>query len=264
MKITKNLPIGIFDSGLGGLTVLKEIQELLPNENIIYLGDTARVPYGIRTPETIIKYSLSNTNFLIKKDIKLLVVACNTSSATSLESIREEFNIPVIGVIEPGAKMAASVTTNRNIGVIGTDATIKSSAYSKAIHSLNSSIEVTERPCPLFVPLIEEGWLNDPVTEAVAKRYLENMTVDTLVLGCTHYPLIKEVIGRVIGTNVKLVDSALSTALEVKSMLEKLDLLSNNNTNSTKFFVTDGLIRFKDIGRGFLSREIDDIEKIDL
>jgi glutamate racemase len=273
MKITANYPIGIFDSGLGGLTVLKEIQEMLPNENIIYLGDTARLPYGIRTPETIIKYSLNNTNFLVKQGIKLLVVACNTSSATSLKSIRERFDVPVIGVIEPGAKMAVSVTTNGNIGVIGTEATIKSSAYSKAIHSFYSSIKSTpviiEQSCPLFVPLIEEGWFDDPVTEAVARRYIGNMKVDTLVLGCTHYPLIKEIIGRVIGEDVKLVDSALSTAHEVKIMLERLNLLSsNNNANGgralTKFYVTDGMKRFKDIGRRFLSSEIDDIEEIDL
>lgn len=260
-----NRPIGIFDSGLGGLTVLREIQGILPNEDIIYLGDTARVPYGIRTPETIIKYSLSNTNFLVKQGIKLLVVACNTSSATSLESIRERFDVPVIGVIEPGARMAVSITSNGHIGVIGTEATIRSSAYTNAITSFNSVLKVTELACPLFVPLIEEGWLDDPITEAVCRRYLLDMKeeIDTLVLGCTHYPLIKDVIGRVIGRDVSLVDSAVSAALEVKRTLEQLGLLSKTHL-SYKFFVTDGIERFKDIGRRFLSRKLEDIQKIEL
>jgi glutamate racemase len=309
MKISQDSPIGIFDSGLGGLTVLKEIQELLPNENIIYLGDTARVPYGIRTPETIIKYSLSNTNFLIRHDIKLLVVACNTSSATSIESIRKNFDVPIIGVIEPGAMMAVSVTVNGHIGVIGTAATINSSAYSKAIKAFDSSyqvafnrittlassstpqrteqyasvvsslppcstsernlvsIKVTEIACPLFVPLIEEGWLNDSITEAIALRYLKDLPqeIDTLVLGCTHYPLIKGVIGSVMGKDVRLVDSAFSTAIQVKQMLLEMNLLSNSKKEGAyKFYVTDGMERFKDIGRKFLLRELDDIEVIDL
>ncbi len=188
-------PIGVFDSGIGGLTVLKEIIRQLPDESTIYLGDTARVPYGMRSPETVTRYSFENTQFLSSQEIKLLVVACNTASSVSLDAIKAKVSIPVIGVIEPGAKAAAKATKNRKIGVIGTEATVKSNAYTRAIHAVDSGIEVTGLACPLFVPLVEEGWIEGHIPALIAGEYLGRMKdreIDTVVLGCTHYPLLKK------------------------------------------------------------------------
>jgi len=188
-------PIGIFDSGVGGLTVLKEISKLISTENIVYLGDTARVPYGIRSAETVVKYSIECADFLFKKQIKMLVVACNTSSSVSLHVLRERFPIPVIGVIEPGVRAALKVTKNGKIGIIGTEATVQSESYAKKIKSLNPNIEVISIACPLFVPLVEDGILEGTIAELVVERYLKDMKnsgIDTLILGCTHYPLLKK------------------------------------------------------------------------
>jgi glutamate racemase len=263
----KERPIGIFDSGIGGLTVLKEVSTRLPRENIIYLGDTARVPYGVRSPETVMRYSFECTGFLLKQNIKLLVVACNTVSAICLREICKRVPIPVIGVIDPGARAAVSATKNKKIGIIGTETTIKSSAYSKAINAMAHDIEVYGFACPLFVPLVEEGWTDGVIARMVAERYLIDVIgkgADTLVLGCTHYPLLKDVIQEVMGT-VSLVDSAIETAVAVEQLLSKNGMLAQNETVEAKrFFVTDSPEKFISVGERFLETKIEAIEKIQL
>ncbi len=249
--------IGIFDSGIGGLTVAREVIAKLPHENIIYLGDTARVPYGIRSPETVTRYSFENTQFLLKQEIKVLVVACNTASAVSLAAVKKEFPMPVIGVLEPGARAAVSATKTRRIGVIGTEATIGSGAYERAIRSLDPGAEFFGLACPLFVPLAEEGWTENEVAELVGSIYLgplREKRIDTLVLGCTHYPLLKTVIGKIMGPGVALIDSAVETAAEVAGVLEKLNWVRKGPGPGTrKYFVTDSPARFERIGKRFLS-----------
>jgi glutamate racemase len=261
-----DMPIGVFDSGVGGLTVMKEIITLLPEENIVYLGDTARVPYGIRSPEIVKRYSYESAQFLASKNIKLLVVACNTSSSVSLELLKEIFSIPVVGVIEPGARAVASITKLKRVAVIGTSATVRSGSYERAIKAVDSSIEVSAIACPLFVPLVEEGWLDGEVVSLIAEKYLSALKlfgVDTLVLGCTHYPLIKHVIADV--TGVPLIDSAIETAKEVREILSANDMLCNGEKRSFKeFFVTDSPEMFADTGERFLDHEISNISKIEL
>jgi len=259
----KDKPIGIFDSGVGGLTVVKEVIRHLPNESIIYLGDTARVPYGIKSPETVIKYSRQNTNFLKERGIKLLVAACNTSSAVSLSILRKEADISVIGVIEPGARAAVRNTKTGNIGVIGTEATIKSGAYEKAINQWSvvsgqwsgKKIEVASKACPMFVPLAEEGWFENEVTEMTAEVYLSDFRgkrIDVLVLGCTHYPLLKKTIQKSVGTGVILIDSAEETAKEIEILLRERGLLSDGKSRFVDFYVTDNPERFSKVGKAFL------------
>lgn len=248
--------IGIFDSGIGGLTVLKELAAKLPDEDLIYLGDTARVPYGIRSAETVTRYSFENTRFLLSQEIKLLVVACNTASAISLEAVKREFPLPIIGVLDPGARAAVAATKTRKVGVIGTEATIGSGAYEKAIKRLAPEVEVHSLACPLFVPLVEEGWINNDVTSLVAEKYLaplKGRVIDTLVLGCTHYPLLKEIISRVIGSGITLIDSATETAKEVADVLEKLKWKGDGHGAGTRrYYVTDTPTRFEKIGKLFL------------
>lgn len=262
----KNRPIGIFDSGVGGLTVLKEILRVLPDENTIYLGDTARVPYGIRSPETVIRYSFENTKFLSSKDIKILVVACNTASSVSLDAVKSRVSIPVVGVIEPGAKAAARASRSKKIGVIGTEATIRSNAYTKAIKGIDESIEVIGLSCPLFVPLVEEGWTDGDVAALIAEKYLTDLQerdVDTVVLGCTHYPLLKKVIAEVMGAEVQLIDSAIETSQEIRVILEDLGMSRDRKSLSFReFYVTDSPERFLKVGEKFLGQQIDHIEKI--
>ena len=259
-------PIGVFDSGIGGLTVLKEIIKGLPDEGTIYLGDTARVPYGMRSPETVMRYSFENTKFLFSKDIKLLVIACNTASSISLNAIKNSVSIPVIGVIEPGAKAAVKVTGNKRIGVIGTEATVKSNSYTKAIKAIDNSIEVFGLPCPLFVPLVEEGWTEGNIVGLIAKKYLEGIKdkdVDTIVLGCTHYPLLKKVIAGVMGKDVKLIDSAVETSRAVKAILDDMGLKrEQKGVPFREFYVTDSPERFLKVGENFLGQKIEKIEKI--
>lgn len=272
MTKDRNRPIGIFDSGIGGLTVLKEIIRALPGEDTLYLGDTARLPYGTKSEETVIKYSIENTRFLLQYDIKLLVVACNTASAVSLPVLRKEFYLPLLGVIEAGARGAARATQNRKVGIIGTETTIRSSAYTRAIKAINPDIETIGQPCSLFVPLVEEGWLDDEITLSVAGRYLTPLKkagIDTLVLGCTHYPLLKEAIRRVMGDKVTLIDSAEETALEVKEALSRLGLISSSEEGSLsgrgpvrRYFVTDVPLRFEDQGSRFLGERIAKVEKV--
>jgi len=266
----KNRPIGVFDSGIGGLTVLKEIINELPDEDTVYLGDTARVPYGIRSPETVIRYSLENARFLFSKDIKLLVIACNTSSSISLDTIKNSIPIPSIGVIEPGAKAAVQATRNKKIGVIGTEATIRSNSYTKAIKAIDENIDVFGLSCPLFVPLVEEGWTKGDIVTMVAKRYFEEIRykekeIDTLVLGCTHYPLLKKVIAGIMGEEVKLIDSGVETAHEIKTLLKSVGLnREKKGIPLREFYVTDSPERFLKVGEKFLGQKIEHIEVIKL
>ncbi len=260
--------IGIFDSGVGGLTVLKEIVKALPQEDTVYLGDTARVPYGTKSPETVVRYSRQITEFLVSRDIKLLVVACNTASAVALDSLKESFPIPIVGVIEPGARRAVEVTKSRQVAVIGTEGTVKSSAYTKAIKRIAPDVQVVTRACPLFVPLAEEGWVDNEVARLTARSYLQGLRedgVDTLVLGCTHYPLLKGVIAEVMGTGVTLVDSAEETARTVSDILQEKALLRPPaERGNHHYFVTDVPAGFIRMGNRFLGGEFGDVYQVSL
>jgi len=259
----KNAPIGIFDSGIGGLTVASQIISRMPGENIIYLGDTARVPYGVRSPDTIRRYAAEGAAFLFDKGIKLLVVACNTMSAVCLDEMARSTKVPVIGVIEPGARAAVKVEGARNIGVIGTEATIASGAYVRAIHEAGDSLEVVAQACPLFVPLAEEGWTDGEVPRLAAQRYLSDMkdgAVDALVLGCTHYPLLSDVLLDVMGPGTSIIDSATETALMVENTLAAKAMENPaEDSGEVVFYVTDGPEKFKSVGERFLMRKIVDI-----
>ena len=247
--------IGIFDSGVGGLTVLKEVATLLPGEDIIYLGDTARVPYGTKSPSTVKGYAKEAGAFLAGKGVKLIVVACNTASAVSLTLLEEAYNIPVVGVIEPGAKGAITQSLGQRIGVIGTEGTIKSGAYEKSIKKLAPDAAVFTKACPLFVPLVEEGWLDHEVARLVAKEYLAPLLkeeIDTLVLGCTHYPLLKTLLKDLLPKGVSLVDSACETAKSVAQQLQKHSLNNRAPQRTVHYYVTDASDRFSRIGGAFL------------
>lgn len=265
MSKHNNRPIGIFDSGVGGLTVVKQFFKRLPHEEIVYLGDTARVPYGTKSPETIKRFSLENSEFLMKFDVKMIVVACNTASSTSLDALRERFNIPILGVIKPGAQKAVSVTRNNRIGIIGTHTTVKSKAYEKEIKNIIKDVEVVSKACPIFVPLVEEGWGNEQVTCDIAKKYLSSLIrkrVDTLILGCTHYPLLKSVISKVMGRNVKIIDSAGSVADEAYNILTALGILADEDRKLRhRFYATDAVEHFVRIGEKFLGTKIQRAER---
>ncbi len=250
-SLDRNAPIGVFDSGVGGLTVVREIIRQIPNEKIIYFGDTARVPYGNKSRETVIRFSQQIMRFLNTFDVKTIVVACNTASAYALDTLERASNIPVIGVVKPGARLAAQVTKNGRIGVIATEATIGSRIYSQYIQELNQEVTIYGKACPLFVPLVEEGLLEDPVTDEIARRYLTELIdidIDTLILGCTHYPLIRSTLGRIMGPGVTLVNPAYETARELKSMLAGMNLLSGESPklgeNKYQFFVSDKAEKF--------------------
>ena len=264
----KQKPIGVFDSGIGGLTVVKRLASTLPNENIIYFGDTARVPYGSKSNSTVIEYSIQNTKFLLQKNIKALVVACNTASSIAIPDLKKMFDIPIIGMIEPGSRMALRKTQNKKIGVIGTRATISNLAYSKEIKKMNDKAVVFEKPCPLFVPLAEEGWIKHKATYEIAEEYLKELRenqIDTLVLGCTHYPILSEVIQEVIGLKVALIDSGVASSELIKDELEKFNLLSNSEkTGSQEYYVSDIPAKFKEVAELFLGRAIDHVHKVDL
>jgi glutamate racemase len=261
-------PIGVFDSGIGGLTVMREIAAVLPGEGVAYLGDTARVPYGIRSPGTVRRYAREGASFLMQRGIKLLVVACNTMSAVGLDGMDTGTDIPVIGVILPGARAAAEATQNGRVGVIGTEATVRSRAYGEAIRSVGPSVEVFSAACPLFVPLVEEGWLEGEVPRLVAKRYLHDLRdrgIDTLVLGCTHYPLLKPMLSEVLGPGITLIDSAEETAKEVRETLSRRGMLEGSGeAGGREFFVTDSPEKFTEVGGRFLGAGIDTIEKVEL
>jgi glutamate racemase len=255
-----SLPIGVFDSGVGGLTVVKELFRQMPAERVVYFGDTARYPYGNKAPETLRRFALENARFLSRQRIKLLVVACNSSSAYCLPLLRRSLGLPVVGVIEPGARAAFRRTHLHRVGVIGTAATISSGAYQGSLKKLDASLRVFANPCPLFVPLVEEGWLDHPVTGQVVREYLQPFKarrVDTLVLGCTHYPLLKGVISRVLGPQVSLVDSAEETASEVKQLLSGQGLLARGPAqpiSAHRFFVSDVPEKFVAVGKRFLGK----------
>ncbi len=271
----KKLPIGIFDSGLGGLTVQREIALALPYEDTIYLGDTAHVPYGTKSVQTVTRYSKRIAEFLSEKGIKLLVVACNTASAYALDELRKTLDIPVIGVIDPGAQMAVASTKTMRVGVIGTEGTVRSGAYFDAIKAHNVKVSVFFKACPLFVPLAEEGMLDNKIAALTASHYLgyfKEHPVDTVVLGCTHYPLLKEAITKALGRNVTLIDSAEATAIEVRELLSKEELLrtevekegDSDRIGSHKFYVTDSPERFIQVGRHFLGDTLAEAELVDL
>ena len=250
-NLRSDAPIGVFDSGVGGLTVAREIMRQIPNEKIVYFGDTARVPYGSKSKETVTRYSEQIVRFLETFEVKTIVVACNTASAYALDTLEQETDIPVIGVVKPGAKTAAEVTKNGRIGVIATDA-IGSQIYTKYIKELNKDVTIYGKACPLFCPLVEEGLLEDPVTDEIARRYLAELIdidIDTLILGCTHYPLIRSTLGRIMGEKVSLVNPAYETAHELKEMLEQRGLLNEEKhqlgTNQYQFYVSDGAEKFK-------------------
>ncbi len=259
--------IGVFDSGVGGLTVAKELINQLPRESMIYFGDTARVPYGIKSKETVIRFSIENILFLLKKDVKLICVACNTVSSIALPVIKNHFRVPIVGVISPGAQEAVYATKNNRIGVIGTHATISSRAYEKEIIALSSGVKVYTAACPLFVPFVEEGWIRERAVFDVARAYLEPLKkagVDTVILGCTHYPILKFVIARVMGNKVKLIDSAKQVAFEVKQILTNENLLESKNKASRSFYVSDGPAWFQGLAERFLGYPLKKVEKINV
>jgi glutamate racemase len=257
-------PIGVFDSGIGGLTVVKALQETLPNEAIFYLGDTARVPYGSKSAETVERYSLELAELLMQEDAKIVVVACNTASSVGLPKLKKNLSVPVIGVIEPGARAAVAITRNRHIGVIGTRATINSGSYEKALRTLDGELRITSRPCPLLVPLIEEGLFEDEVTERVIARYLKPMLVDgidTLVLGCTHYPLLAPAIGRFLGDRVTIVDSARNCARAVQELLDQQSLRARLQASGhLQVALTDSADNFLGIARDALQLKIREVQ----
>lgn len=247
----KNAPIGIFDSGVGGLTVAREVMRQIPNENIIYFGDTARVPYGSKSQDTITRYSEQIVRFLKTFRVKTIVVACNTASAYALDTLEKNLDIPIIGVVKPGAKVAADTTQNGKVGVIATEATISSHIYTDYIQRLKPNVSIHEKACPLFVPLVEEGLLKDPVTDEIARRYLTELIdidIDTLILGCTHYPLIRSTLAGIVGDKVTLVNPAYETAIELKRLLSDLDMLNDQaptlGRNQYQFYVSDKADKF--------------------
>lgn len=260
-----NAPIGVFDSGIGGLTVVREIMRQIPNETIVYFGDTARVPYGNKSKETIITYSRQIVKFLQSQDVKAIVIACNTASAFALETIASEISIPIIGVVKPGAKVAAMATKNGNIGIIGTEGTIGSRIYNQYLSEIYPGVNVYGKACPLFVPLVEEGWLEDPITVEVAKRYiseLQGKDIDTLVLGCTHYPLIRHVISSIVGDKVTLVNPAYETARTLKEVLENEGIQSTTPVGNHRFYVSDGAEKFKEFAGTILPCEVAEIKDV--
>jgi len=258
--------IGIFDSGVGGLTVAREIIRQLPNENIVYFGDTARVPYGIKSPQTVIRFSIENILFLLKQDVKLICVACNTASSFALPVIKNHFRAPIIGVISPGVREAVYATQNKRVGVIGTKGTIKSRTYEIEIKHLDPKVKVTAAACPLFVPFVEEGWLEGEVVLNVARKYLQPLKdagVDTVILGCTHYPLLKPMIQEVLGKNVTLIDSAKQVAVEVKKILANEDMLNRGQGGKHKFYVSDNPEWFSSLAQRFMGKRLSDVRKVD-
>jgi len=250
--ISGSAPVGVFDSGIGGLTVVREIMRQIPNEKIIYFGDTARVPYGSKSKKTVTRYSKQILRFLQSHHVKTVVVACNTASACALEDLENETDLPIIGVVKPGAKVAVEVTRNGRIGVIGTEATIKSQIYARYITELKKEVTIYGKACPLFTPLVEEGLWEDPVTDEIARRYLNELIdidIDTLVLGCTHYPLIRSTLGRIVGENVRLVNPAYETARALKELLAQKGLLNQEKhtlgAGQYEFYVSDMADKFR-------------------
>ncbi|HBF13735.1 MAG TPA: glutamate racemase [Deltaproteobacteria bacterium] len=261
-------PIGVFDSGIGGLTVLQEIRKVLPFEDLIYLGDTARVPYGTKSKETVLRYSVQNTHFLLEQNVKAVVVACNTASAYALDYLQSQFKVPVLGVIKPGAERAISLKS-RNIGVIGTEGTIRSQAYAQALYKLDSQAVVVSKACPLLVGLAEEGWVKGEIVAKILEVYLKPFMaqkIDSLILGCTHYPLFKEEMARLLGKDITLVDSAEAVTTQLKKTLDDHSLKNPDAKRKgwAKFYSTDSPDRMKRIGHYFWGSEMGEITKVEL
>lgn len=259
--------IGIFDSGLGGLTVMSAVTKLMPKENIIYFGDTAHVPYGSKSKKVVTDFSLGISKFLVKHNVKIIVVACNTASAFSLDILKNNIKVPVIGVIRAGSVMAVKKTKNKKIGIIGTEGTIKSKAYIKEIKKYDKSIQTFSQACPLFVPLVEEGWFDKKITKDIIKEYLANTVnkkIDTIILGCTHYPLLKKSIRQVIGGHINIVDSATAVAHEVKNLLEKEDIENKSGKGQYIFYVSDCPEKFKKLGSNFFAKKIKGVKKVEI
>ena len=251
MESRKTAPVGVFDSGVGGLTVAREISRQLPEENIVYFGDTARVPYGSKSQNTIIRFSEQIIRFLKTKQVKAIVIACNTASALALDAVRDEFDIPIMGVVIPGARAAVEATKNRKVGVVGTDATVQSGMYTKVIREMAPDITVTEKACPLFVPLVEEGFKEHVVTQEIIEYYLESMKhtdIDAMILGCTHYPLIRSKIREYMGDRIQIVNPAYETAMDLKKMLEERGMANDGTTEQHSrysFYVSDAAEKFR-------------------
>ncbi len=260
--------IGVFDSGIGGLTVVRELTRLMPAESLVYLGDTARVPYGNKSRETVQKFSTENTLFLLRHDVKLIVIACHTATSFASSFLEKHFRHPILGVIEPGVETAMRVTRSGRVGVIGTNATIGSNAYRQAFARQHSNVKVTPAACPLFVPIVEEGWVDDPVALTVARRYLkplQDAKVDTVILGCTHYPLLKATIAQVMGPRVQLIDSAQQVALKARETLKQMGLSAPRGHKPVRrFFVTDEPKHFDRLARRFLGHRPGNVSRVDV
>ncbi len=263
-----NRPIGIFDSGVGGLTVVKEVMKQLPNESIIYFGDTARVPYGSKSKETVTKFSAQIIRFLKEQDVKAIIIACNTANSNSIEALRQTFqDIPIVGVVEPGAYMAVQTTRNCKVGVIGTEATIASEKYPQLLKKHNPHIEVYTKACPLFVPLVEEGWTTHHVTKEIISEYLQPLVaeqIDTLILGCTHYPMLAEAITSVIGTDIILINPAQEAAERMCKLLDKTQTAAGEGYTDYRFYVSDHPTRMENMASLFLGHEVEEVHKVDI
>lgn len=267
--IGKDAPIGVFDSGVGGLTVAREIIRQIPNERIVYFGDTARVPYGSKSKETITRFSRQIIRFLMTEGVKAIVIACNTASAFAIDTVSKEFDMPIIGVVKPGARVAAATTQNKRIGIIGTEGTINSKIYSRFIANLRPDVKVIGKACPLFVPLVEEGMVDDVITKQVIERYLASFKqedIDTLILGCTHYPLLRSGIAEYMGENVRLVNPAYETAIELKKVLESENLANKKDKDSPsemyRFYVSDAAEKFKKLADSILPFDVETTKEI--
>ncbi len=262
-----NAPIGVFDSGIGGLTVVKHLRDLLPHEDIVYFGDTARVPYGTKSEEVVKRFAFEDSHFLMEHDVKMIVVACNTVGSTAIHLLERYLEVPVIGVMQPGADASVQKTLNKKIGVVGTSTTIRSEKYKQRIFELDNKITVVDQACPLFVPLVEEGFFEDDATHLIARQYLERFisdNVDTLILGCTHYPMLKNTIQRIVGENVVMVDSGEETARFVKKYIESNNLATSESVKSKlKIYVSDLPHKFQEIAERFLQNSLSHIETVD-
>lgn len=270
MECKKTAPIGVFDSGVGGLTVVREMIRQLPNENIVYFGDTARVPYGSKSQKTIIRFSEQIIRFLKKKQVKAIVIACNTASALALDAVRDEFDVPILGVVIPGARAAVEATQNRKVGVVGTDATVQSGMYTKVIHGMNPDITVIEKACPLFVPLVEEGFKEHQVTEEIIDYYLDSMKktdIDAMILGCTHYPLLRSKIRSYMGEEIQIVNPAYETAMDLKRLLEEQDMVNDGIKapySSYEFFVSDAAEKFRSFANTVMPFDISETNVVNI
>lgn len=263
-----NRPIGVFDSGFGGLTSVKEIMKIMPSESLVYFGDNGRAPYGTKSKETIIKYTFQNIRYLLNYDIKMIVIACNTASAYSYNLVKDNFDIPVVEVVKPGAAAAVAETENKKIGVIGTPGTINSGVYKEAISKLDSSVDIFFKACPIFVPLVEEGWWDNEIARLTAEEYLiplKNEGIDTLVLGCTHYPLLQKTISSVMGDGVELVSSAQEVAKVIKKVINEKDIARDETLEPVyQYYTSDSVEKFEALGSTILGRNINSAEKVEI